>query len=205
MKLTRKMTTVEGMNTSRVWMVPFAATLGMACKLNPTLNPTANPTTDSKTSSADLLEPSASKPLSLWLSDSVLTRPALVKLSAVKPTGTKGEIFFKDGVQLATISSAPVETQTVFAKVERAKHQFRFKTFDAAGRTQTSAPAALKVNFAGKLRYVSPSGSDANDGVSEAKPLPTIRSAVDLSEPGDTALVMNDTHPTSQTVNMTTL
>jgi hypothetical protein len=189
---------VENMNITRLSMVPLAVALSMACNAIPTVNPTVNPTTDSQSSSADSLEPSAPKPLSLRLSDSVLTRPALVKLSAVTPTGTKGVIFFKDGVQLAKISSAPFEMQTIFAKAEKAKHQFSFKAFDAAGKTQTSSPAALNVNIAGKVRYVSPSGSDANDGLSEAKPLPTIRSAVDLSEPGDTVLVMNGTYSQTQ-------
>jgi parallel beta-helix repeat protein len=198
MKLMRQVAKVEAMNILRVWMVPIAAGLSMACNINPTLNPTANPKTDSQASSADSLEPSASKPLSLRLSESVLTRPALIKLNATTATGTKSVIFFKDGVQLAKISSAPFETQTVFAKVEKAKHLFSFEAFDAAGKSQTSAPAALNVNIAGKVRYVSPSGSDANDGLSETKPLPTIRSAVDLSEPGDTVLVMSGTYSQTQ-------
>lgn len=43
---------------------------------------------------------------------------------------------------------------------------------------------------AGRTLYVSPSGSDGNDGLSEAKPFATLQKAADSTRPGDTVYVM---------------
>jgi hypothetical protein len=78
--------------------------------------------------------------------------------------------------------------------VERGTHPFSFKAFNAKGRTRSS----LEVNIGGKVRFVSPSGSDGNDGLSEANPFLTIQAAVKQSELGDTVLVKDGTYTQTQ-------
>ncbi len=167
-------------------MTAFVTTLlsvsFVACMNAPISSPTPEPETFSR------------DPMSLSVSDSVVTRPALVKLRAKTPSGTNKVIFYRDGQQIFETTNAPFEAQTVFTQVERGTHQFSFKAFNARGRTRSSNPVPLEVNIGGKVRYVSPSGSDNNDGLSEAKPFLNIQSAVNLSEPGDTVLVMDGTY-----------
>jgi parallel beta-helix repeat protein len=56
-----------------------------------------------------------------------------------------------------------------------------FELFEARGLT-------------GSTYYVSGSGSDANDGLSQERPLRTLQAAHDRTEPGDQVLVMNGTY-----------
>jgi parallel beta-helix repeat protein len=134
-----------------------------------------------------------STPPTLELSTSQITRPSLVKLVARVAKDTTKVEFFQDGQSLG-VKSAPFETQVVLTKPEQVTHQFTAKTFNAAGNTVSSKDVKLEVKIAGKVRFVSPSGLPSNDGLSEAKPLLTIESATDLSDPGDTVLLMDGTY-----------
>jgi hypothetical protein len=138
-----------------------------------------------------------SKLPTLELSSSQITRPALVKLVARVAKDTTKVEFFQDGQTLGVDGNAPFETQIVLTKPEQVTHQFTVKTSNAAGNTASSEPVKLEVKIAGKVRFVSLSGLASNDGLSEAKPLPTMQSAADLSDPGDTILVMNGTYSNS--------
>lgn len=131
-----------------------------------------------------------SKP-QLSLSETQISRPALVKLLARVSTDITQVEFFQDGVSLGIDISAPFEAQVLFTKSEQVMHQFNFKTTTATGKIVSSEAVKLEVKIAGKVRFVSPSGSPSNDGLSEAKALLTIQSALDISDPGDTVLVMN--------------
>ena len=53
----------------------------------------------------------------------------------------------------------------------------------------------------GRTLYVSPSGSDNNDGLSEAQPVQTIQRGVDKSMPGDTVLVRKGTYSVADSGN----
>jgi parallel beta-helix repeat protein len=135
-----------------------------------------------------------STPPSLELSTAQITRPALVKLVARVSKDTSKVEFFQDGQSLGVDSAAPFETQLALTKAEQVTHQFTLKAFNAAGKSVASEAAKLEVKIAGKVWFVSTSGADGNDGLSEAKALLTIQSAADKSAAGDTILVMNGTY-----------
>jgi Right handed beta helix region len=158
----------------------------MACNTKSPLTPPSAP--------VDPTEPFANGRMALSVSDTAITRPASVKLRAKIPTGTVRVVFYRDGQQISETTSAPFEAQAVFTQVERGTHQFSFKAWNANGRTRSSTSVPLEVNIGGKVRFVSPSGSDGNDGLSESKPFLNIQSAVNLSGPGDTVLVMDGTY-----------
>jgi parallel beta-helix repeat protein len=138
-----------------------------------------------------------STPPTLELSTSLITRPSLVKLVARVSKDTTKVEFFQDGVSLGVDSATPFETELALTKAEQVTHQFTVKAFNAAGKSVSSDAAKLEVKITGKVRFVSSSGSSSNDGLSEAKPLLTMQSAADLSDPGDTILVMNGTYSSS--------
>ncbi len=170
--------------------IVFLMASGIACNTSSPITPPSAP--------VDPTEPFTNSRMALSLSETDITRPALVKLRAKIPTGTVRVVFYQDGQQIFETTSAPFEAQTAFTQVERGTHQFSFKAWNATGRTRSSTPVSLEVNIGGKVRYVSPSGSDGNDGLSEARPFQTIQSAVNLSEPGDTVLVMDGTYMQTQ-------
>ena len=130
----------------------------------------------------------------LELSEMQISRPALVKLLARATKDTIQVEFFQDGVSVGLDTNTPFESQVMFTKPEQAMHQFSFKITTATGKTVSSETVKLEVKIVGKVRFVSPLGSDTNDGLSEAKALLTIQSALDISDPGDTVLVMNGTY-----------
>ncbi len=135
-----------------------------------------------------------SSPPTVKLSTSQITRPSLIKLEArVSKSTTKVE-FFQDGQSFGIDSAAPFETDLALTKAEQVTHQFTIKAFNAAGKSVSSEAVKLEVKIAGKVRFVSKSGLASNDGLSEAKPLLTMQSAVEVSNPGDTILVMNGTY-----------
>lgn len=135
-----------------------------------------------------------SAPPTLELSTSQISRPSLVKLVARVSKDTGKVEFFQDSQSLGVDSAAPFETQLALTKAEQVTHQFTVKTFNAAGKSVSSKAVKLEVNIAGKVWFVSKSGSDANDGLSEGKPLLTIQNAANKSNPSDTILVTNGTY-----------
>jgi hypothetical protein len=135
-----------------------------------------------------------STPPTLELSSSQITRPSLVKLVARVSKATTKVEFFQDGVSLGVDDTAPFETELALTKAEQVTHQYTVKAFNAAGKSVSSEIAKLEVKITGVVRFVSSSGSSSNDGLSEAKPLLTMQSAADVSDPGDTILVMNGTY-----------
>lgn len=56
-----------------------------------------------------------------------------------------------------------------------------------------SAKKGPNMNRVGVLYYVSPTGDDSNEGISESKPFKSIQKAADLTLPGDTVFIMNGT------------
>jgi parallel beta-helix repeat protein len=147
-----------------------------------------------------------STPPRLELSTAQITRPSLVKLTARVSKDTTSVEFFQDGQSLGVDSAAPFETQLALTKAEQVTHQFTIKTFNAAGKSVSSEAVKLEVKIVGKVWFVSKTGSDGNDGLSEAKPLLTMQNAADKSQPGDTILVMNGTYTNpDQNDNVVTL
>ncbi len=145
-------------------------------------------------------------PPTLELSTSQITRPALVKLLARVSKDTTKVEFFQDGLSLGVDEAAPFETQVAQTKAEQVTHQFTVKAFNISGKSVSSEAAKLEVKIAGKVWFVSPSGSDGNDGLSEAKAFLTMQNAANKSQPGDTILVMNGTYTKAdQNDNVVTL
>jgi parallel beta-helix repeat protein len=176
------------------WTV--AILLCVACTSSP-VSETARPAmTQENVLEADLeagLETRALAPMTLGVSQVSVPRPALIVLRAAPPVGTTRVVFYRNGTKFAEATKVPFVTQVVFAQAERATVQFSAEAFGTLGKLASSAAVAVQVGITGTLRYVSGTGSEGNDGLSEAKPLRNIQTAVLQSGPGDTVLVMNGT------------
>ncbi|MEH2250493.1 MAG: right-handed parallel beta-helix repeat-containing protein [Nostoc sp.] len=70
-----------------------------------------------------------------------------------------------------------------------------------------SSREVISTNATAKIYYVSGSGNDNNSGVSSSSPFRTIQKAANLTEPGDTVLIMNgvytNANPTGEVVSIT--
>jgi parallel beta-helix repeat protein len=186
-----------------VWTV--AILLCVACTSSPA-SETARPAMPQESVleadlEADLeagLETRAIAPMTLGVSQVSVPRPALIVLRATPPVGTTRVTFYRNGTKFAEATKFPFVTQVVFARAERATVQFSAEAFGTLGKLASSAAVAVQVGITGTLRYVSGTGSEGNDGLSEAKPLRNIQTAVLQSGPGDTVLVMNGTYTQTQ-------
>jgi hypothetical protein len=67
-------------------------------------------------------------------------------------------------------------------------------TWPCGSAPRASAPAISVPQTGGRNLYVSPTGSDTNDGLSTAHPLQTLQRAADVVQPGDTVNVMDGTY-----------
>jgi parallel beta-helix repeat protein len=132
--------------------------------------------------------------LELTSSHIKLERPELVKLGVDAPTGTTRVEFYQDGQRISEDTSAPFTLELPFAKTQMVTHQFTAKSFDASSTVKTSNTVQLEVSIAGKIWYVSSSGSDSNDGSSEDQAFKTIQKGADNLQPGDTVLAMNGSY-----------
>jgi parallel beta-helix repeat protein len=130
-----------------------------------------------------------------------LKRPELLKLNATAPTGTARVEFYRDGKKVGEDSSAPFALELTYAKVQTATQAFTAKSFDANNATKTSNTVTVEIEITGKIWYVSPSGSDSNDGSSESKAFKTMQRGVDSLQPGHTVLVMNGTYSDPKETN----
>ncbi|MEM8529670.1 MAG: right-handed parallel beta-helix repeat-containing protein [Chloroflexota bacterium] len=68
----------------------------------------------------------------------------------------------------------------------------------ATGLQQADATAAPQRGSTGTTYYVSGEGDDNNDGLSEMTPFRTLQQAANLTEPGDTVLIMNGVYRNEQ-------
>ena len=138
------------------------------------------------------LEAQAANVPTLALSVGRITRPASVNVTARVASNVKRVEFFQNKRSIGVDIQAPFETQVLFSKAEQASHAFTAKAF-TANKTVSSKTVQLQVNIA-RVLYVAPNGIPENDGLSEARALPTIQAAMNLTLPGDTVLVKNGTY-----------
>ena len=66
-------------------------------------------------------------------------------------------------------------------------------TWPCGSAPRASAPPLSVPQTGGRSLFVSPTGSDTNDGLSTAHPLQTLQRAADIVQPGDTVNVMDGT------------
>ena len=139
------------------------------------------------------------------LSIGQVTRPALVNISARVAANVSRVEFFQDGRLIGVDAQAPFAAQALFVKPEQASHAFTVKAFTAgkavSGKAVSSKAAQLRVSIAGRVLFVAPDGAPSNDGLSEARALPTIQGAMNLSLPGDSVLVKNGTYSNKEFPN----
>ena len=152
----------------------------------------ATPSGEVQPASSDLKVQAASVP-TLYLSVGQITRPALVTITAQVASNVIRVEFFQDGRSIGVDTQAPFTAQALFVKTEQATRGFTVKAF-AAGTATSSQTSQLRVNITGRVLFVAPDGAYGNDGLSEARALPRLQSAMNLTIPGDTVLVKNGTY-----------
>jgi parallel beta-helix repeat protein len=152
----------------------------------------ATPSGEVQPATSDLQGQAVNAP-TVALSVGRVTRPALVSISARVAANVSRVEFFQNGRSIGVDAQAPFAVQALFVKPEQTTHAFTVKAFTGS-KAVSSKAAQLPVNIAGRVLYVAPDGAPSNDGLSEARALPTIQGAMNLTLPGDTVLVKNGTY-----------
>lgn len=147
----------------------------------------------------------------LWTS---LVQPVRVRVQsfasaiAAAPTGTLEAVvvppvagsFFRHTVDLSAFAAPAAGAGSFDPLAPFVELQFEIDSADGWVAATGDALRVDNVSYTSPALYVSSrTGSNANDGRTEARPLATIQRAVDLAQPGDVILVMEGTYTANVT------
>jgi hypothetical protein len=166
------------------------------CQLSATsINTPADTTAPTVSSCTALNVSNISMDLQCSLSDNQSTSFTVQVRYCTGSVGCTGTSFLTTAPQVCSGTC----TVNVAGLTANATYRLLMKATDAAGNVSTNTTETVQATTTTTARYLSPSGSDSNNGTSSGTPWKTFAHAIPLLQPGYTLFLANGTYTGSTT------
>lgn len=161
------------------------ATVGTPTGATPAPSPTPTPTPTPT--------PSATGTVALRPDTAQVTRPGAFRIQVDATGDVRTIALYRNGQLIDSHSADDPRFRLPYTRSAQTTDTIEARGLDANGTVIATTSQPLPVNI-GRILYVGGSGNDANDGLSEATAKRTLQATANITQPGDSVLVMDGTY-----------
>lgn len=137
--------------------------------------------------------PTASGTVALRPDAAQVTRPGDFRVYIDATGDVRTIALYRNGQLIDSHSADDPRFRLPYTRAGQSSDTIEARGLDANGAVIANISQTLPVNI-GRILYVAGTGSDSNDGLTEATAKRTLQAAANITQPGDSVLVMNGTY-----------